>query len=55
MPGEDLEKNKELVEKFLAYAPKSETITPIEARELVHRSVMILIPNWDIEKAFFLD
>ena len=30
-------------------------MTPAEARELVHMSVMILIPNWDIEKAFFLD
>ena len=55
MPGEDPKKNQELVEKFLAYDPESETMTPIEARELVHRSGMILIPNWDIEKAFILD
>ena len=55
MPGEDPEKNHELVEKLLAYDPESETMTPAEARELVHISGMILIPNWDIEKAFVLD
>ena len=55
MLGEDPEKNKELVEKLLAYDPESEIMTPAEARELVHRSGMILIPNWDIERAFVLD
>ena len=30
-------------------------MTPIEARELVHRSGMILVPNWDIERDFVLD
>ena len=30
-------------------------MTPTKAKELVHRSGMILIPNWDIEKAFVLD
>ena len=55
MSGEDPKKNKELVEKLLAYDPESETMTPAEARELVHRSGMILILNWDIGKAFVLD
>ena len=55
MPGEDLEKNKELVDKLLAYDPDSETMTLAEARELVHRSVMILVPGWDIERAFVLE
>ena len=55
IPGEDLEKNKEFVEKLLAYDPKSEIMTLVEARELVHRSGMILIPHWDIESAFVLD
>lgn len=55
MLGEDPEKNKELVEKLLSYNPESETMTPAKARELVHRSGMILIPNWDIEKDFVLD
>ena len=55
MQGEDPEKNKELVDKLLAYDPERETMTLAKARELVHRSGMILIPNQNIEKAFFLD
>lgn len=55
MPGEDPENNKELVDKLLAYDPDSETMTPIEARKLVHRSGMILVPRWDIERSFVLD
>ena len=35
MPREDAEKTKELVEKLLAYDLDSDTMTPIEARELV--------------------
>ena len=54
-PREDPEKNREMVDKLLAYDLESETMTPAEARQLVHRSGMILIPNYDIEKAFFLD
>ena len=53
--GEDVEKTKELVEKLLAYHPNSETMTLVEARELVERSQMILVPRWDIERAFVLD
>ena len=30
-------------------------MTPAKARELVHKSGMILVPNWDIERAFILD
>ena len=55
MPGEDLEKNKELVDKPLAYDQNSETMTPVEASELVYMSGMILVPNGDIERAFVLD
>ena len=55
MIGEDHEKNKELVDKRLAYNLDNETMTLVEAKELVHMSGMILISNWDIEKAFVLD
>ena len=34
-PTKDVEKTKELVEKLLAYYLGSETMTPIEVRELV--------------------
>ena len=47
MPGEDPKKNKELVHKLLSYDLDSETMTPTEARDLVHRNGMI-VPNWDI-------
>ena len=55
MPGEDPKKTKKLVDKLLDYDPDNKTMTPIEARELVQRSGMILVPGWDIEKAFMLD
>ena len=48
MPGEYPKKTKELVNKLLAYDLDSQTMTPIEARELVHRGDMILVPGWDI-------
>ena len=55
MPGEDPKKTKELVDNLLAYAPDSETMTLVEAKELVQRSGMIFVPSWDIERAFVLD
>ena len=55
MLGEDLEKTKELVDKLLAYDPNSKTMAPAEAKELVQRSGMILVPSWDIKRAFILD
>ena len=55
MLGEDTKKTKELVDKLLAYDLDSETMTPTEAKELVQRSGMILVLEWDIEKNFLLD
>lgn len=43
------------MDKLRAYDPGSETMTPTEARELVHRSGMILVLGWDIERTFVLD
>ena len=45
MPGKDREKTKELVDKLLAYDSDSKTMTPTEARELVQRSGMVLVPR----------
>ena len=39
--GKDEEKMKELVKKLVAYDLDSESMTPVEARELVERSGMI--------------
>lgn len=51
--GESNEKKQELIEKLHAYDPESEVLE--EARDLVQRSVMLLVPRWDLEQAFMLD
>lgn len=52
---ESAEKRKELVEKLHAYDPKSEIMTLEEARDLVQRNEMLLVPGWDLEQDFVLD
>ena len=45
----------ELIEKLQAYDHESEVMTLEEARDLVQRSGMLLVPDWDLEQAFMLD
>ena len=54
-PDEHEERRMELVEKLQAYDPESEVMILQEARDLVERSGMLLIPRWDLEQAFMLD
>lgn len=48
------EKTKYLIEKLLAYDPDSKTMIVNEARDLVQRSGMLLVPRWDLRTTFFL-
>ena len=54
-PDECDEKKMELIEKLQAYDLESEVMTLEEARYLVQRSGMLLVPGWDLKKAFMLD
>ena len=54
-PRESNEEKKYLVDKLHAYGSQSEVMTPKEARDLVQRSGMILVPSQDMEQAFMLD
>lgn len=49
------EKVAELVEKLQVYDPNGETLTIEEARDLVKRSGMLLLPGWDLSSSFMLD
>ena len=44
-----------MIEKLQAYDPESEIMTLQEAKDLVQRSGMLLVPRWDLEQAFMLD
>ena len=46
---ESNEQRMELIENLQAYDPKSEVTTLEEARDLVQRSGMLLVPGWDLE------
>lgn len=54
-PRDSDEEKQELVDKLHAYDLEIEVMTPIEARDVVQRSGMLLVPIWDLEKAFMLD
>ena len=45
----------ELIEKLQSYDLESEVMTLEEARDLVQRSGMLLVLDWDLEQAFMLD
>ena len=53
--GDTQEKVAEMVQKLQEYDPTSETLTPMEGRELLRRSGMLLFPGWEINSSFLLD
>ena len=54
-PNESDEQRMQWIEKLQAYDPKSEKMTLEEARDIVQRSGMLLVPSWDLEQAFMGD
>ena len=54
-PGDLDKKIVGLIQKLQEYDPANETLTIEEARDLVRRSGMIILPRWDLSSSFLLD